>query len=79
MAEKAEHGPEEVFPGPGLVLARRARLEDAGDLRDRRSRLAGERPPVRPFGQRDVQVVIREKAVVAVGRPVGPVVCMGQV
>lgn len=67
MAEKAEHGPDEILLGLGLVLARRVGIENAGDLRHYPFCLAGERPPVRTCGQRDVQVMIREEAMVAVG------------
>ena len=50
MAEEAEHGPDEVLLGLGLVLARRVSVEDVANLLHRLSGLPGEGPPVRTPG-----------------------------
>jgi hypothetical protein len=66
VAEEAEHGPDEVLLGLGLVLARRVGVEDVANLLHRLSGLHSDGPPVRTPGQCDVQVMVREEAVVAV-------------
>lgn len=54
---------------------RERRAGGRGHLLRRPRGVPGERPPIWTSGQRDVQVVVREEAAVAVGEP-GPTVCM---